>query len=131
MADVIDDSPQAVCRRRYKALRNEGYNHEFCNFAKVAADRIDALEAERDELQKANLEWALSDAKTRSGWFMQKTREQRTRIAALEAEMREYVAYFDSDTDGGDGLFEERMERFAKKFRAALNSSASETEAHK
>ena len=116
---MADDSPQAVCRRRYKALRNEGYNHEFCNFAKVAADRIEALEEELAEVrQRADNRTAqLNDAEAR--------------IAALEAEMREYVAYFDSDTDGGDGLFEERMERFAKKFRAALNSSASETEAHK
>jgi len=53
----IDTSPQAVLRRRYKALRDEGYNEDFCRFAKVAADSLDAkdmaidmLTGERDAL---------------------------------------------------------------------------------
>lgn len=47
----------------------EGWPREYVS----KADYIAAL-ADIDELQKANREWALSDAKTRSGWFLQKLR---------------------------------------------------------
>lgn len=34
--------------------------------------------------------------------------------------LRQFVIYMRSDDDGGEGVFEERMERFADKARAAL-----------
>jgi hypothetical protein len=38
------------------------------------ANEYNAVLLERDELQKANREWALSDAKMRSGWYLNKLR---------------------------------------------------------
>jgi len=42
------------------------------------------------------------------------------KIDKMEEIARRFVAYFDSDIDGGEGLFEERMETFAGEFKEAL-----------
>jgi hypothetical protein len=63
----------------------------------IAAE-YNAVLLERDELQKANREWALSDAKTRSGWFIQ-------RVAELEGGLRAI---------GGWALAAGNMETFRK-----------------
>ena len=50
MNKQVDTSPAAVLRRRYKALREEGYNEDFCRFANVAADALNAKDAAIDLL---------------------------------------------------------------------------------
>lgn len=45
--------------------------------------------ADYDEVQAANREWALSDAKTRSGWFIQRVRSLEERNRELISALRE------------------------------------------
>jgi hypothetical protein len=47
------------------------------------ANEYNAVLTERDELEKANREWALSDAKTRSGWFIQRVAELQEGLRAI------------------------------------------------
>lgn len=61
------------------------------------ANEYNAVLTERDELEKANREWALSDAKTRSGWFIQRVAELEAENARLNMEM---VAYREKLTPG-------------------------------
>lgn len=65
-----------------------------------------------------------------SEWIEGKVRDEPSRIASLEADnealrkvARALVDYWDRNEDGGDGVFEENMERFVNRFRAALSNA--------
>jgi hypothetical protein len=64
----------------------EGWPKEYVS----KVDYIAAL-ADIDELQKANRDWALSDAKMCSGWFIQRVAELEAALLDLYSGTAEYV----------------------------------------
>lgn len=55
---------------------------------KQQVEDVTPLRSHVAELEAANREWALTDAKTRSGWFVQTVREQQARIGELVDALR-------------------------------------------
>lgn len=90
----------------------EGWPREYVS----KADYVSAL-ADIDELQTANREWALSDAKTRSGWFIQRVRSLEERNRELISALREIA-------------WDHIRPNFRQIARAALGSPPSGDEKH-